>query len=312
MSKLPDLEAMAIFAKVVEARGITAAAVDLGLSTPTVSKALTRLEQRLGSRLFNRTSRRLVLTDAGRELAGRASRLLADAEAAEAAMIVQSATPRGVVRLAAPMSFGTREIAPVLPAFLMRYPEVSIDLHLSDALVDVIGDGFDIALRIGALTDSSLLARRLAPIPGMIVAAPSYLDRRGRPTHPTDLSGHDCFGYAYARTRDAWHFQNATGEQATVRPSGPLRVNNGDVLLPALIAGLGIAALPAFIARNAVGDGRLEQVLPDWQTSDSNLYLLTPPSGPRPVRVQVLVDYLVGCLSQGSGAGPARLTTDAC
>ena len=298
MSKLPDLEAMAIFAKVVEARGITAAAVDLGLSTPTVSKALTRLEQRLGSRLFNRTSRRLVLTDAGRELAGRASRLLADAEAAEAAMVAQSATPRGVVRLAAPMSFGTREIAPVLPAFLMRYPEVSIDLHLSDALVDVIGDGFDIALRIGELADSSLLARRLAPAPGMVVAAPSYLDRRGRPTHPSELSGHDCFGYAYARTRDVWHFSNAAGEQVTVRPTGPLRVNNGDALLPALIAGLGIAGLPDFIARDAVGDGRLELILSDWQASQASLYLLTPPSGPRPARVQVLVDYLVETLSR--------------
>ena len=218
MSRLPDLEAMAIFAKIVETRGITAAAVDLGLSAPTVSKALVRLEQRLGSRLLNRTSRRFALTDAGHALAERAARLLADAEAAQDALLAQSATPRGLIRLAAPMSFGIAELAPILPDFLERYPEVSIDLHLSDALVDVIGEGFDIALRIGELADSSLLARRLAPVPGMLVASPTYLDRRGRPTHPADLAHHDCFGYAYLRTRDTWHFTNAAGETVAVRP----------------------------------------------------------------------------------------------
>jgi DNA-binding transcriptional LysR family regulator len=298
MSKLPDMEAMAIFAKIVEARGITAAATDLGLSTPTVSKALTRLEQRLGSRLINRTSRRLVLTDAGRELADRAAKLLWDAEAAESALIAQSVAIRGLVRLAAPMSFGTKEVAPIIPDFLTRYAHISIDLHLSDALVDVIGDGFDIALRIGELADSSLLARRLASMPGLIVAAPSYLDRRGRPTHPSQLTEHDCFTYAYSRTRDAWHFSHASGEQVTVRPSGPLRVNNGEAVLPALRAGLGISGLPAFIARAAVADGSLEQILPDWHGSRSSLYLLTPPDGPRPMRVQVLVDFLVQRLTQ--------------
>lgn len=293
------MEAMAIFAKVIEARGITAAAIELGLSAPTVSKALTRLEQRLGSRLFNRTSRRLVLTDAGHELAGRAARLLADAEAAESALVAQSSTPRGLVRLAAPMSFGTRQVAPILPEFLAQHPDISIDLHLGDALVDVIGDGFDIALRIGALPDSSLLARRLAAMPGVVVAAPAYLDKRGRPEHPSELSGHDCFAYAYSRTRDAWQFFDAAGEQVTVRTTGPMQVNNGDAVLPALVAGLGVSGLPEFIARDAVADGRLERILPGWQMSrSSSLYLLTPPNGPRPVRIQLLVDHLVRHLSR--------------
>jgi DNA-binding transcriptional LysR family regulator len=298
MSKLPDMEAMAIFAKVVETRGISAAATDLGLSAPTISKTLVRLEKRLGSRLFNRTSRRLVLTDAGRDLAGRATRLLADAEAAESALVAQSATPRGTVRLGTPMSFGLREVAPILPEFLASYPEVSIDLHLSDAQVDVIGDGFDVVLRIGELADSSLLARRLAPVAIMFVAAPAYLDRRGRPAHPTELDHHVCFAYAYQRTRDAWHFANAAGEHVTVRPTGPLRVNNGDALLPAIEAGLGIGALPAFLARDGVAGGRLEQVLAEWSSLRSSLYLLTPPAGPRPVRVQVLVDFLTRRLSR--------------
>lgn len=298
MSKLPDMEAIAIFAKVVEARGITAATLELGLSAPTISKALARLEVRLGSRLFNRTSRRLVLTDAGMQLAERATRLLADAEAAESAMVAQSATPRGMVRLAAPMSFGIREVAPILPDFLARYSDVSVDLHLSDALVDIIGDGFDIALRIGALPDSALLARRLAPVPGVMIAAPGYLDRRGRPAHPAELAGHDCFAYAYQRTRDVWLFTNTAGEQVSVRPSGRLRVNNGEAVLPAVVAGLGISFLPAFLARDGLAGGTLERILPDWSLVRASLYLLTPPAGPRPARVQVLVDFLAGRLSR--------------
>jgi DNA-binding transcriptional LysR family regulator len=301
MSKLPDLEAMAIFAKVVEARGISAASVDTGLSAPTISKALTRLEQRLGSRLFNRSSRRLVLTEAGRELAEHASRLLAEAEAAEAALVAQSASPRGTVRLAAPMSFGVREVAPLLPAFLTAYPEVSIDLHLADALVDIVGDGFDMALRIGALPDSSLVARRLAPVPGLTFAAPAYLARRGRPSHPAELAGHDCFAYAYLRTRNVWHFANDAGEAVTVRPSARLRVNNGDAVLPAVVAGLGIAGLPEFLAREALTEGRLERILPDWHTLASSLYLLMPPGRPRPARVQVLADFLAERLSRREG-----------
>ena len=298
MSKLPDMEAMAIFAKVVETRGITAAAMDLGLSAPTISKALARLEKRLGSRLFNRTSRRLVLTDAGRGLADRAARLLADAEAAESALIAQSATPRGRVRLGVPMSFGLREVAPILPDFLQRYPAVSVDLHLSDALVDVVGDGFDIVLRIGVLSDSALLSRRLAPVQAVIVAAPSYLDRRGRPVHPAQLADHDCFTYAYQRTHGAWHFASTAGEQVTVRASGRMHVNNGDALLPALLAGLGIATLPAFLVSARLADGGLERILADWESLRPSLYLLTPAPGPRPARVQVLADFLAERLSR--------------
>ena len=298
MSRLPDLEGMAIFAKIAETRGITTAAAELGLSAPTVSKALARLEQRLGSRLLNRTSRRFALTDAGVALAERASRLLADAEAAQDAMLAQSATPRGLVRLAVPMSFGVSQVAPILPAFLLRYPDVSVDLHLSDAVVDLIGDGFDVALRVGAMPDSSLRARRLASVPGIVVAAPSYLARRGRPAHPSDLAAHDCFTYAYLRTRDVWHFTNASGEDATVRLRGRMRVNNGEALLPAAIAGLGIAALPEFIARQPVTEGLLEPVLADWSGSRSSLYLVTPPNGPRPARVRALMDFFVDHLSR--------------
>src|SRR3984885_5558142 len=197
MSKLPDFEGIAMFAKVAEERSFAAAALAMGVSVATVSRAVARLEDRLGGRLFNRTSRRLALTDFGRGLADRAGRLFAEAEEIEHAALETARRPRGLVRLAAPMSFGTRWVAPILPAFFRLYPDITVDLHLSDEKVDLIGDGFDAALRIAVLEDSSLVARQLAPVRRFIVAAPSYLERHGRPRHPDDLSAHHCLGYAY-------------------------------------------------------------------------------------------------------------------
>lgn len=292
MARLPDFEGLAIFAKVVELRSFAAAANELALSKATVSKAIGRLEQRLGARLFNRTSRRLALTDAGQKLSGRAGRLLADGEAAENEALAQSVAPRGLVRLAVPMTFGVKSVAPILPEFLKAYPDVAIDLHLSDAMVDLIGDGFDAGLRIARLPDSSLIARRLCAVARHTVAAPSYLKRYGRPTHPMHLAQHKCFGYAYMTSPDAWHYSNAAGEQASVRPSGQLRVNNGEALLPAVIAGLGIADLPDFIVGDAIESGEIEVILKGWKQPEGAVHLVTPPGGPRPARVEVLADFL--------------------
>jgi DNA-binding transcriptional LysR family regulator len=294
MARLPDFEGLAIFAKVVELRSFAAAAKELALSKATVSKAVSRLEERLGARLFNRTSRRLSLTDAGHKLAGRAERLLADGEAAENEALAQSVSPRGLVRLAVPMTFGVKAVAPILPEFLHAYPDVAIDLHLSDAMVDLIGEGFDAALRIARLPDSSLIARRLCAVPRHTVAAPSYLRQHGRPTHPMQLAQHRCFGYAYMTTPDAWQYSNAAGEQASVRPAGQLRVNNGEAVLPAVIAGLGIADLPDFIAGDAIESGEVEVILKGWKQPEGAVHLVTPPGGPRPARVEVLADFLAG------------------
>src|SRR6201989_2060474 len=252
MAKLPDFEALAIFAQVVELRSCAGAAGELGLSKATVSKAVGRLEERLGARLFNRTSRPLALTDAGPKLAQLGPPLLADGEAAENEALAQSSSPRGLVRLAVPMTFGVKNVAPPLPEVLKTYPEVSIDLHLSDATVDLIGEGFDAGLRIARLPDSSLIARRLCGMPRYTVAAPSYLKAHGRPAHPMQLAQHQCFGYAYLSTPNLWHSTNAAGEGASVRPGGPLRVNNGEVVMPALVAGLGIADLPEFVVGDAI------------------------------------------------------------
>jgi DNA-binding transcriptional LysR family regulator len=300
MSRLPDFEGLAIFAKVVEARSFSGAGEQLGLSKATVSKAVSRVEAKLGTRLFNRTSRRLALTDAGRRLADSAAQILAAGEAAESEALEQSATPRGLVRVAVPMSFGVKQVAPLLPEFFTAYPEISVDLHLSDAVVDLIGEGFDMALRIGAMPDSSLRARRLCPVSRFVVAAPAYLERRGRPTHPLQLAEHDCFAYAYLSTPDTWRFTNQAGEEAAVRPTGPLKINNGDAMLPALLAGLGIAVLPDFIVGEAIKDGRLEVLMPDWQMPLGGLHLVMPAGGPRPARVEAFTEFLAKRLSRRS------------
>jgi DNA-binding transcriptional LysR family regulator len=169
---------------------------------------------------------------------------------------------------------------------------VSIDLHLSDAMVDLIGEGFDAGLRIASLPDSSLIARRLCAMPRYTVASPAYLQRYGRPTHPMHLAQHRCLGYTYLSTPGIWHYTNSAVEQASVRPAGPLRVNNGEALMPALLAGLGIADLPDFIVGDAIASGEVEMILQDWKQTEGAVHLVTPPGGPRPARVEALAEFL--------------------
>ena len=291
MSKIPDLEAWAIFARVAELRSFSAAAEELGLSNATVSKAITRLEQRLGVTLFHRTTRTLSLTPSGQSLAGRAAALLSDAEAAEECAREEATGPRGLVRIAVPMSFGVSHVAPILPDLLAQCPGLSIDLNLSDERIDLIESGIDVALRIGALADSSLKARRLADIPTMLVAAPSYLAARGEPRTPEDLSGHACFAYSNLDRSDRIRMVAKDGREATVQPRGPLITNNGEAMLPALIAGHGLALLPEFILKKDFEAGRLAHVLPDWAGPPIALHLVMPSSGPRPARVSAVIDF---------------------
>ncbi|MEO1169541.1 MAG: LysR family transcriptional regulator [Pseudomonadota bacterium] len=298
MSNLPDLEAWAIFAKVVELRSFTAAAEDLAVSKATVSKAVTRLEKSLGVQLLHRSSRHLSLTESGRELAGRAQQLLSLGEEAEDAARDDAANPRGLVRLAAPMSFGIAHVGAVLPDFLARYPDIAIDLHLSDEVVDIIGGGFDAALRIGALPDSSLKARRLGPVDRHLVAAQDYIDRHGRPAHPSDLKDHACLCYAYLPNPESWRFTHANGNEAQVRPSGPLRANNSDAMMPALMAGHGIALVPDFMLAQHDPGGSLVPLLPDWSPPPVALHLVTPPGRERPARVTALIDFLAERLTR--------------
>ena len=298
MSTLPDLEALAVFAKVAELGSFARASAELKLSKPTVSKAVARLEQRLHASLFNRTSRKLALTEAGEKLRARAGAMLAEGEAAEAEALNQSQEPRGTLRIAAPMSFGVLHLAPLLPEFFRQYPDVSVDLQLSDEIIDLVGDGFDGAIRIAVLPDSSLLARRLCAMPIYLVAAPSYLKAHGRPKHPLHLSEHAAVTYSYTPRQGVWQFKKKTGETASVRPEGPLRVNNGEAMLPAILAGVGVAMLPEFIVREALAKKQVEILLPDWSLPDSAIYWVTPPGGPKPARVTAMSDFLAKMLGR--------------
>jgi DNA-binding transcriptional LysR family regulator len=291
--KLPDFEAWSIFACVVEHKSFTGAAQALGLSKATISKAVTRLEHQVGAPLFHRTSRRLSLTESGNKLLEHARAILSEGQAAEEAARDEASEPLGLVRLAVPMSFGLQHVGPVIAEFLCAYRGISVDMHLSDAKVDLIGEGFDIGLRIAALPDSSLRARKLRDVRTYIVAAPAYLERVGTPQHPADLSEHECLLYALLAAPELWRFTNTSGEEAAVRPRGRLRANNSDVMLHSLRSGLGIAVMPDFIVEEDLASGAVVQILKEWEPRAVALHLVTPPGTIRPQRVTALIDYLV-------------------
>jgi DNA-binding transcriptional LysR family regulator len=306
MSKLPDFEGLAMFAKVAEERSFAGASKAMGVSVATVSRAVTRLEERLGGRLFNRTSRRLALTDYGRALAERASKIYAEAEEAEDIAREASSRPRGLVKLSAPLSFGTRWVAPLLPEFFRRYPDVAVDLHLTDVHIDLIGEGFDAAIRIAVMEDSSLVARLIVPVRRFVVASPTYIARYGRPQHPHDLGAHRCLSYLNRAKRDIWRFTHRkTGEECRITPTGPLRGTTIEALLPTVLEGLAITELPEFAATQYFREKQLEPILADWRLPEGGMYFVTPTARARPAKVSALADFLIAELTD------ARWTAEA-
>ena len=291
-SRLPDLEGWAIFAKVAETGSFVAAAAELGVSQATVSKAIARLEARLDSALLHRTSRRMSMTESGRQALERAAHILAEGEALEAEVTEQSAKPRGRVRMAAPMSFGIAHLAPLLPTFMARYPDVALEVDFRDELVDLVAGGFDLALRISSLADSSLLARRLCTVRILLVGTPAYLARHGRPKHPRDLAGHRGLFYTNSRLGESWHFRHRRHGEFAVGVPALLSVNNAEALAPSLLNGQGLALQPEFLVWEDLKKGRLESVMPDWVAPPIALHIVTPPSRARPTRVRVLIDLL--------------------
>lgn len=294
MTALPDLEAWAIFARLAETTSFTQTASDLDLSKSTVSKAIVRLETRLGTTLLNRTSRQVSLTDVGRVAAIRAGQLLTNAELMETEARAQSMAPRGVVRMAAPMSFGTAQLSAELPALLALYPHITLDVHLSDEKVDVVAGGYDLVLRIASLTGSpNLRELPIGEIRRLLVGSPDYFERRGYPTHPNDLKSHTCLDYTLLATPGRWRFLHASGEEAIITPAGPLRVNNAHALKPAVLAGLGLAVQPEFLVWHEIKDGRLRAVMMDWQMPAIVLHIVTPAATYQSASVAAVVKFLV-------------------
>ncbi len=289
---MDSLSGMAVFARVVEERSFTAAAHQLGLSKAAVSKQVTRLEERLGARLLNRTTRRLNLTEIGAAFYQRCVRILAEAEEAELAVTRLHATPRGTLRVDAPLSFGVRYIAPALPEFMRRYPELRVDLTLTDRFVDLIEEGYDLAIRIAHLPDSSLIARKLGESRRIVCATPDYWAEHGRPAAPADLAGHNCFGYSYLATRNEWRFQGPAGP-AAVRVAGSLTSNNGDILRAAALGGLGVVLTPTFMVCDDLRAGTLEPVLADFPVEPQGIHAVYPHNRHLSAKVRAFVDYLL-------------------
>ena len=288
MSKLSDI---AVFVAVVESGSFTAAARKLEQSKAAASKTLTNLEKRLGARLLNRTTRRLSLTEAGAALYNRVGNAMADIEAAESEVMDLSGKPRGRLRVAAPIYFGNVHLMPVICEFLRQYPEIELELDLDNKIVDLVERQVDVAIRITTLIDSSLVARRLADVRLLTVAAPAYLQRMGTPEKPEDLKDHIGLHYALLRAPNEWHFVH-NGEAVSVRVRGRLRCNSDDALKHAALDGLGVTRFPEVFVAEEVADGRLVRLLGEYEPSPSSLCAVFPTRANLPSKVRVFVDYL--------------------
>ncbi len=294
---MDSLSDVAVFVAVVEAGNFSLAAERLKLSRSVVSKYVSRLEDRLGARLLNRTTRRLNLTEAGRVFFERSRRGLEDIAEAEAEVSRLQARPSGVLRINAPMTFGIQHVAPLLPEFLGRYPDVSVEMDLDDRKVDVIDGGFDVALRSTEMEDSSLVARRLAPIRHMIVAAPAYLQRRGIPRTPEDLREHDIVTFSLQRSAQSWQFVGPDGDVATVPIEGRLRMNNSLALREALLGGVGITRTPTFLVGQDIREGRLVPLLQNYRTLEVALHVVYPQRRHLSPKVRAFVDFIADKIS---------------
>ncbi|GAN53563.1 LysR family transcriptional regulator [Tanticharoenia sakaeratensis] len=295
MARLPDLEAWAIFAKIAETGSFAAAARALSLSRPTVSKAIARLEHRLRGALFVRGARRATLTQAGRAAIAHASALLHEGEVLEATLRDDLASPAGLVRLTVPVSFGIAHVAPLIAGFLRAYPGIELDVDLRDETVDLGTGAFDLAVRIGR-PEAANLPPPVCTVARLLVASPLYLSRYGTPQMPEDLAQHAAIGFSQTQAPDLVRLHHARLGERSMRLRTRMRANNGDVALPALLDGVGLAVLPHFMVAEALRDGQLVRLLPEWRIAPLHLRLLVPgdnPSAPViPARIRALRDWL--------------------
>jgi DNA-binding transcriptional LysR family regulator len=295
MKSLTDI---AVFVQVVESGSFTATAERLDISKSVVSKYVTRLEDYLGARLLNRTTRRLSLTEVGRVFYDRSRKGLADIEDAQLEVSRLQAEPRGTLRINVPMSFGILHVAPALPEFQRQYPDLTVDMNLDDRKVDVIEEGFDVSVRISELPDSSLVARRIAPCRHAVVASPSYLEQHGTPRSPEDLHDHNIITYRYQQSANKWHFQSKDTKSISVDVSGSLIMNNSLAIRESIREGIGITRTPTFVVGKDVQEGRLVKVLTGYETLEVQIFLVYPQRRHLAPKVRAFIDFMAERISE--------------
>ena len=300
MDRLTEKEA---FATVVDQGGFTDAAKKMGISKSAVSKHVSSLEARLGARLLNRTTRRVSPTEIGLAYYDRARRVLSDAGEADALVASMHSAPTGLLRLSVATDFGVNHLSPILGDFLQKYPDIPVNMVLNNRYVQLISEGFDMAIRMGDLEGSSLRARKLTETQMRMIAAPSYFEKHGRPARLDDLNTHKLLHYSNQASGNAWKITAPSGEERQIRSAGWLSVNDGQSLLNACIAGLGIAYLPSFLYANAMEQGQVVDVMPDLPVESTGIYAVYPPGRFTQPKVRAFIDFLVAHFSEKGGQG---------
>jgi DNA-binding transcriptional LysR family regulator len=286
---------MRMYVAVVDGGSFAAAADKLEISRAMVSKQIQKLEEHLGTRLMNRTTRRLSLTETGRAFYERSTQIMADVAEAEQIAGQMTRMPQGVLRVTIPLSYGQHRLGAIIGDYTQAYPQVQLDISLSDRKVDLVDEGFDLAIRIGAMPQSDLIARKLGGVRSIVCAAPAYLARHGAPQTPADLAQHACLGYTLTGTGADWRLEGPAG-LAIVPISGPIRADNGDIIRLAALGGAGIVFQPHFIVGDDIAAGRLVRVLPQWQSAELGVYAVYPSRKHLSAKVRTFVDFLVAAL----------------
>jgi DNA-binding transcriptional LysR family regulator len=287
------LRAFEVFVTVVSRGSFTRAADALETSPANVTRYMNELEAHLGTRLLNRTSRKLSLTEGGETLYARCKSILDDVAETEGLVSSASVEPRGRLRINAPVSFGILHLAPLWPEFMRKYPEVQLDVALIDRVVDIVEEGYDLAIRISSAGSTNHAARKLATSKNMLCASPAYLARYGYPAAPADLVEHRCIGYSYAATGDEWQLIDGESKAHTVKVNCHMRTNNGDTARAAALAGQGVIWQPTFLVGNDLRTGKLVQVLPEYRLPDIDVLAVYPSRRHLSARVRAVIDFLV-------------------
>ena len=284
---------MRAFVAVVDNGSFVRAADAIDTSKAAISRQIAELEQRLGVRLLNRTTRKLSLTDEGQLFYARCTNLLNELEEAESELSLRSSEPTGRLRISAPVTFGITHLAPLWGRFLQQHPKVSMEVSLSDRAVDLVEDGFDLAVRIARAPHPSFIARKLASTKMVLCASPAYLKRHGTPRHPQDIATHNVISYTYWSSRDEWEFIDAKGKTEAVKTRPRLHANSGDTCLAAALQNQGIIMQPDFLVYEALREGKLKQLLKDYQTVELGIYAIYMSRLQLPLKLRHLIDFLV-------------------